>query len=207
MWPTEMERLGYVSYPRSLKEGPETSRPVATVAVSLLSGRVTGSASQRKHKLMRCTCCLLYSRCFQCSISWMWITACQCPLARLVTLEVERSLWRDPNFVCHPTWRLHSLLQGTRVTYVTKTFHGIHNRGLHLSSRTPYCVSYWKKNEYENYTYKAGYMTLTYSKVSVFKCCSMLNLFWTHDTPQVIVRQLSFFNRKCGPANHTLCEK
>ncbi len=23
--------------------------------------------------------------------------ACQCPLARLVTLEVDRSLWRDPN--------------------------------------------------------------------------------------------------------------
>ncbi len=49
--------------------------------------------------------------------------ACQCPLARLVTLEVDRSLWRDPNFVGHPTWRLRSLLQGTRVAYVTETFH------------------------------------------------------------------------------------
>ncbi len=29
--------------------------------------------------------------------------ACQCPLARLVTLEVDWSLWRDPNFVGHPT--------------------------------------------------------------------------------------------------------
>ncbi len=29
--------------------------------------------------------------------------ACQCPLARLVTLEVDRSLWRDPSFVGHPT--------------------------------------------------------------------------------------------------------
>ncbi len=36
--------------------------------------------------------------------SWMWITACQYLLARLVTLEVDRSLWRDPNFVGHPTW-------------------------------------------------------------------------------------------------------
>ncbi len=32
-WPTERERLGYVCNPRSLKEGTETSRPVATVAV------------------------------------------------------------------------------------------------------------------------------------------------------------------------------
>ncbi len=44
--------------------------------------------------------------------------ACLCPLARLVTLEVDRSLWRDPNF----RRRLRSLLQGTRVTYVTETF-------------------------------------------------------------------------------------
>ncbi|KTF96543.1 hypothetical protein cypCar_00039656 [Cyprinus carpio] len=34
--------------PHSLKEGIETSRPVATVAVPPLSGRVTGSAPQRK---------------------------------------------------------------------------------------------------------------------------------------------------------------
>ncbi len=63
-WPTERERLGYVCNPRSLKEGTETSHPVATVAVPPLGGRVS---------------------------------ACQCPLARLVTLEVDRSLWRDPN--------------------------------------------------------------------------------------------------------------
>ncbi len=53
-WPTERERLGYVCNPRSLKEGTETSRPVATVAVPPLSCRVTGSAPQRKHELMRC---------------------------------------------------------------------------------------------------------------------------------------------------------
>ncbi len=44
--------------------------------------------------------------------------ACQCPLARLVTLEVDRSLWRDPNSsvirrdVSVPSFR----------TYVTETF-------------------------------------------------------------------------------------
>ncbi len=119
-WPTERERLGYVCNPRSLKEGTETSRPVATVGVPPLSCRVTGSAPQRKHELMRCTCCILYSRCDQWQLDA--IVACQCPLARLVTLELDWSLWRDPNFVSHPTWRLRSLLQGTRVTYVTETF-------------------------------------------------------------------------------------
>ncbi len=44
---------------------------------------------------MRCTGCLLYSRCDQRQLDAM--IACQCPLARLVTLEVDRSLWRDPN--------------------------------------------------------------------------------------------------------------
>ncbi len=139
-WPTERERLGYVCNPRSLKEGTETSRPVATVAVPPLSCRVTGSAPQRKHELMRCTCCLLYSRGDQRQLDAM--IACQCPLARLVTLEVDRSLWRDPNFVGHPTWRLRSLLQGTRVTYVTETLlHHKWSKGnypiLHLE------VSFW----------------------------------------------------------------
>ncbi len=60
------------------------------------------SAPKRKDELMRCTCCLLYSRGDQRQLDAM--IACQCPLARLVTLEVDRSLWRDPNFVGHPTW-------------------------------------------------------------------------------------------------------
>ncbi len=131
-WPTERERLGYVCNPRSLKEGTETSRPVATVAVPPLSCRVTGSAPQRKHELMRCTCCLLYSRGDQRQLDAM--IACQCPLARLVTLEVDRSLWRDPNFVGHPTWRLRSLLQGTRVTYVTETF-------LHVKKKKKFSIT------------------------------------------------------------------
>ncbi len=42
-----------------------SSGPIATVAVPPLSCRVTGSAPQRKHELMRCTCCLLYSCCDQ----------------------------------------------------------------------------------------------------------------------------------------------
>ncbi len=71
------------------------SRPVATVAVPQLSCRVTGSAPQRKHELMQCTC-TSYTRAAGCG-SQMRNTACQCPLARLVTLEVDWSLWRDPN--------------------------------------------------------------------------------------------------------------
>ncbi len=60
------------------------------------------SPPKRKDELMRCTCCLLYSWCDQRQLDAM--IACQCPLARLVTLEVDWSLWRDPNFVGHPTW-------------------------------------------------------------------------------------------------------
>ncbi len=41
----------------------ERRRHVATVAVAQLSCRVTGSPPQRKHELMRCTCCILYQRC------------------------------------------------------------------------------------------------------------------------------------------------
>ncbi len=114
-WPAERERLGYICNPRSLK-GMETSHPVATVAVPPLSSWVTGLAPQRKHELMHCTCCSHAVI----SGSWMRITTCQCPLARLVTLEVDRSLWWDPNFIGHPTWRLRPLVQGKRVTYVTE---------------------------------------------------------------------------------------
>ncbi len=45
----------------------------------------------------------------------------ECPLACLVTLKVDRSLWRDPNTsVIRRT--SPNLLQGMRVTYVTETF-------------------------------------------------------------------------------------
>ncbi len=114
-WPTERERLGYVCNPRSLKEGTETSRRHSRCTTAELPGHRLGSAPQWKHELMRCTCCLLYSHCDQRQLDAI-IFACQCPLARLVTLEVDWSLWRDPNFVGHPTWRLRSLLQGTRLT-------------------------------------------------------------------------------------------
>ncbi len=50
-------------------------------------------APKRKYELRWCTCCLLYLRCG----SQMRSTTCQCPVARLVTLEVNWSLWRDPN--------------------------------------------------------------------------------------------------------------
>ncbi len=46
---TERERPDYVCNPRSLREGTETSCPVATVAVPPLGGRVSGPAPQRKH--------------------------------------------------------------------------------------------------------------------------------------------------------------
>ncbi len=56
--------------------------------------------------------CLIASVCF-CAAENCWaklstespkIIACQCPLAHLVTLEVDWSLWRDLNFVGHLTW-------------------------------------------------------------------------------------------------------
>ncbi len=72
------------------------------------------SAPKRKDELMRCTCCLLYSRCDQRQLDAM--IACQCPLAHLVTLEVDWSLWRDPNFVGHPTWLGVTDWMGTNVT-------------------------------------------------------------------------------------------
>ncbi len=56
----------------------------------------------------------LYLRCDQWQLDA--IIACQCALARLVYT-------RSRLVSLSETWRLHSLLQGTRVTYITKTFH------------------------------------------------------------------------------------
>ncbi len=56
-WPTDRERLGYVCNPRSLKEGTETSRPVATAPVPPLSGRIPARLLSENLN-MRCTCCL-----------------------------------------------------------------------------------------------------------------------------------------------------
>ncbi len=92
-WPTERERLGYVCNPRSLKEGTETSRRHSCCTTAERPGHWLGSSA--KTWLMQCTGCLLYSRCDQRQLDAM--IACQCPLARLVTLEMDRSLWRDPN--------------------------------------------------------------------------------------------------------------
>ncbi len=98
-WPTERERFGYVCNPRSLKEGTETSHPIATVTVPTLSFWVIGSAPQRKHELMRCTCCLLY----QCCGVWqpdakycmpMSIGSYSCTRSGLVSLARSQ-------FVCH----------------------------------------------------------------------------------------------------------
>ncbi len=79
--PTDREHLGYVCNPRSLKEGTETSRPVATAPVPPLSGRAPARLLSENLN-MRCTCCLLYSRCDQRQLDA--IIACQCALARLV---------------------------------------------------------------------------------------------------------------------------
>ncbi len=71
-----------------------------TLASFSLAGQESSSeapplGSEAKGWLMWCTGCLLYSRCDQWQLDAM--IACQCPLARLVTLEVDRSLWRDSN--------------------------------------------------------------------------------------------------------------
>ncbi len=67
----------------------------ASRSVRKSSNETPPLCSEAKGWLMRCTGCLLYSRCDQRQLDAM--IACQCPLARLVTLEVDRSLWRDPN--------------------------------------------------------------------------------------------------------------
>ncbi len=67
----------------------------ASRSVRKSSSETPPLGSEAKGWLMRCTGCLLYSRCDQRQLDAM--IACQCPLARLVTLEVDRSLWRDPN--------------------------------------------------------------------------------------------------------------
>ncbi len=54
------------------------------------------SALKRKDELMRCTCCVLYSHGDQRQLDAM--IGCQCPLARLITLEVDWSLWRISQF-------------------------------------------------------------------------------------------------------------
>ncbi len=53
MWLTERERLGYVGNLRSLKEGTETLRPLATVAVPPLY--VWGTPSRLLSKKLICT--------------------------------------------------------------------------------------------------------------------------------------------------------
>ncbi len=72
-------------------------RAVTPALVKLLTHSVRKSSSETpplgseaKGWLMRCTGCLLYSRCDQRQLDAM--IACQCPLARLVTFEVDRSL-------------------------------------------------------------------------------------------------------------------
>ncbi len=67
-----------------LKEGTETSCPIATAAVPPLSGRVTSSTPQRKpeyalHLLPTYTYAVV-------SGNWIAIIACQCALGRRVSL-------------------------------------------------------------------------------------------------------------------------
>ncbi len=68
-WPTDRERLGYVCNPRSLKEGTEMSRPVATAPVPPLSGRALARLLSENLN-MRCTCCQL--------ILTLWSAAAGC---------------------------------------------------------------------------------------------------------------------------------
>ncbi len=77
MWPAEKllqpytlwRCLGYVCNPRSLKEGTETSRPVATAPVPPLSARAPAQLLSENLN-MRCTCCLL--------ILTLWSAAAGC---------------------------------------------------------------------------------------------------------------------------------
>ncbi len=96
-WQIEREHLGYVCNPCSLKE----ERRCHVHLPQLLSHCwAVGLGSSAKAWINVVHLLPLISG------SWMQITTCQSPLANLVTLEVDRSLCRDPNFVGHPTWRL-----------------------------------------------------------------------------------------------------
>ncbi len=108
-------------YPWPFGRDPNSSvlRPVTTAPVPPLSGR-TPARLLSENLNMRCTCCL-----FMLTL-WSAAAGCNNRMPMCIGSFSLHSKWiglskRDPQFVGPPTWRLRSLLQGTRVTYVTET--------------------------------------------------------------------------------------
>jgi len=110
---------GYIFNPCSLKEGTETSHPVATVAVPQLSCRITGLAPQWKYELMLCICCLLYPRCRV----WQPDAKYHMPMSIGSFSYTQNGLVYLARSQIIGHQRLCSLLQGTKVIYITKMFY------------------------------------------------------------------------------------
>ncbi len=119
MWPTEWERLGFIGNPRSLKEGTETyvlsPQPLDPAVAAVLLVRLLSEILK-----MQRTCCSLYTR----AARWAAAAYDCMPMCigsfsytRIRLASLARFL-----FVGQSDVRLRSLLQGTRVTYVTETF-------------------------------------------------------------------------------------
>ncbi len=115
------ERLGYVCNPRSLKEGTETSRRMTDELGSrqrdLSTSSVTKRANGHWHAIIASSC------------RWSQREYKRQPVHRINHVFAEEpSRAGDPaaqrwySNCGDGTWRLRSLLQGTRVTYVTETF-------------------------------------------------------------------------------------
>ncbi len=116
---TDRERLVYIRNPHSLKEGTETSHHHGCCTSAVRLGH-TVSAPQRKTDVQFARALLLYPRC---GAGWAWRnTHGNCYWLVLLTLVSDWALERDPTTSVTLTLRLPSLLQGTRVTYVTETF-------------------------------------------------------------------------------------
>ncbi len=119
MWPTEWERLGFIGNPHSLKEGTETyvpsPQPLDPAVAAVLLVRLLSEILK-----MQRTCCSLYTR----AARWA-AAAYDCMPMCIGSFSYTRSRLASLArflFVGQSDVRLRSLLQGTRVTYVTETF-------------------------------------------------------------------------------------
>ncbi len=114
------ERLGYVCNPRSLKEGTETSRRMTDELGSrqrdLSTSSVTKRANGHWHAIIASSCRWYHSVSIRGSRSTALI------MFSLRSRAGDPAAQRWYSNCGDGTWCLRSLLQGTRVTYVTETF-------------------------------------------------------------------------------------
>ncbi len=117
---------------------------------------------------MRCTCCL-----FMLTL-WSAAAGCNNRMPMCIGSFSLHSKWiglskRYPQFVGPPTWRLRSLLQGTRVTYITET-------NLPLNLTLPHVVTLYYQYFLEEVhsKYIVSSCKYTYCKI---KCNQEINTF------------------------------